>query len=225
MRYIIIIVWCLLATPALAGHAEPVACGQYPALTGNVTSPAGSCATTIAAGVVSGPMMTSNVALPAGGSAPSGFTLTDTINSEFHASTSQLTATSTTTLGVVTGLSQALTAGKTYVCNGHLAVSTGSASFGAKAGLVATASLSATSISYSVNVYSGTTLSTNTTATALAATSGGIGSTSTVTDIYVTGAIVVNVAGTINLEAAQNVSGSTATSFLINSTFSCVRVN
>jgi len=155
----------------------------------------------------------------------SGATLPDTLNQEFHVSTAQLGAASTTTLGVVTGLSQALTAGKTYLCEAHLSVSTGSSSAGAKAGLVATNSLSATSISYTALVYSGTTLSANTTATALAATSGGIGATASVTDIFITGAIVVNAAGTINVEGAQNVSSSTGTNFLINSTFSCVRVN
>jgi hypothetical protein len=151
-----------------------------------------------------------------------GATLADTINQEFHASTAQLSAASTTTLAVVAGLSQALTAGKTYVCRAHLTVSTGSASAGAKAALVATGSLTATSISYTVQVWSGITLSANTTTTTLGTA---VGATAAVTDIYIEGAIVVNAAGTINVQAAQNVSNVTATLFPINSTFQCVRVN
>jgi hypothetical protein len=56
-----------LVTPALGTpsaivltNATSLPCGAMPALTGNVTTSAGSCATTIASGVVAGSMMTNN---------------------------------------------------------------------------------------------------------------------------------------------------------------------
>lgn len=195
----------LCGSSARAEYNGDVQCSQMPALTSAVTSSVGSCATSVA----------------------SGATLTDTINQEFHASTSELDQTNTTTLAVVTGLSQTLTAGKTYTCHGYLPI-TASATAGAKVGLVATASLSATSISRTIKLYTGTTLSANSTATALDATSGGAGATAAVTDATIEASIVVNAGGTINVEGAQNVATSGASNtakFLINGNFYCVRVN
>lgn len=50
--------------------------------------------------------------------------------------------------------------------------------------------------------------------------------TAVVTDVQIDGSIVVNVAGTINLQAAQNASFATSTVVgQDGSTFQCVRVN
>lgn len=198
---------CLLASPALAGYQTPVSCPQLPALTGPVTSSAGSCSDSIATGA----------------------TLTDTINQEFVVSTAELDQSNTATLATITGLSITLTAGKTYSCHGHIALSTGSATAGAKIGLIGS-SLTATSISRTIMLYAGTTLSANSTATSLDSTGGGTGAGAVITDAIIEAAIVVNGGGggTLSVAGAQNTatSGGTNTAkFLINSTFRCVRVN
>jgi hypothetical protein len=185
---------------ARAEYNGDVACSQLPALTGDVTTAPGSCPASVA----------------------SGATLTDTINQEFHRASATLTATSNTTLATVTGLTQALTAGKTYVCSGHLSTSSGS-SGGFKLALVATGGLTATSASFTGFAWNAITAVAQTTVTALG--SNIVANTAVVTDVYINGAIVVNVAGTINVQAAQNVSNGTATTVLLNSTFACVRVN
>ena len=149
-------------------------------------------------------------------------TLTDAINQEFLVSTSTLTKTSDTALATVPGLSQTLTAGKTYNCQGKLTGVSG-ASGGIKVALVATASLSATSTTWTGFTWSGTTAVAQTTVTALG--SNIAANTAVYSDMYINGSIVVNAGGTINVQAAQNVSDGTATTVLQGSTFSCVRVN
>ena len=180
--------------------------GCPPPLTGNVTT--SGCAATV-------------------GNVPSGATIADAIQQQYVVSTGELDASNTTTLAVITGLSQTLTAGKSYSCRGHISITTSSTA-GAKLGLVATSSLSATSISRTIRFMTGTTNSANNTSTAFDATSGGAGATAAVTDAWIDVGIVVNVGGVINIEGAQNVqtTGSPNTAkFLVNSTFSCVRVN
>lgn len=198
--------WLAAAAPAWAGYEEPVACSQLPALAGNVTSSAGACSTTIA-------------------TVPSGATIQDAIHQQFVASTAELDQTNTATLATVTGLSINLTAGKTYNCRGHLTTSS-SATAGLKVALVATSSLSATSASFTGHGLNGATVNATTTVTALGSSI--IASNAVYSDVYIDGAIVVNAGGTINVQAAQNTATTGATNtakVLINSTFSCVRVN
>jgi hypothetical protein len=149
-------------------------------------------------------------------------TVTDEINQEFLVSTSTLTKTNDTSFAVVPGLSQTLTAGKTYSCHGHLTGVSG-ASGGIKVALVATSSLSATSATFTGLGWNGMTVVAQTTVAALG--SNIIASTAVYSDLYITGSIVVNAGGVINVEAAQNVSNGTATTALAGSTFGCVRVN
>jgi hypothetical protein len=152
-----------------------------------------------------------------------GVILNDASNREYAVSTSELDST-TTTPAVITGLSIPLTAGKTYSCLGHVVLTNPNTTAGAKVALVASAGLSATSMSYSVLGYNGTTLNVN----PAAATSLGTyeGSGALYTDFYITGSIVVNAGGTINVYGEQNAQyTTTATKFLINSNLSCVRVN
>jgi hypothetical protein len=149
-------------------------------------------------------------------------TLTDEINQEFEVSTAAITFTSNTTLATVTGLSQALTAGKTYNCHGHLTVTAGNATAGIKVAMVGTGSLTATSSSFVFINHNAAVINSVTTETVLGTAAG---TTAAVTDIFMDGAIVVNVAGTINFQAAQNVSNATGTTIGQNSTMNCVRVN
>src|ERR1700676_2293894 len=183
----------LWASPALAGHNEPVACAAVPALTGNVTSSLGSCATTLA-------------------TVPNGITLTDTLNKEFVVSTSTLSKTSDTTLATVPGLSIALTAGKTYSCRGHL-VTTSTATGGLTASLVATNSLTATSLTFTGFIWNTPSLLGGVTnLTALPVGLGG--GAAVISDYFFEGSIVVNVAGTLNVQAAQSASFATESSVL-----------
>ena len=149
-------------------------------------------------------------------------TATDEINQEFEVSTAPISYTSNVTLATVTGLSQALTAGKTYNCHGHLTVTGSLAAGGIRVATVGTGSLTATSSSFVFMNYNGTTLNAVTTETTLGTAAA---TTLAVTDIFIDGAIVVNVGGTINVQAAQSVSSTTPTTVGQNSTFSCVRVN
>jgi hypothetical protein len=151
-----------------------------------------------------------------------GGTLTDTTNQEFEVSSATLTKVNNTTLAVVPGLSQALTGGKTYHCRGHL-TGTAGASGGIKVALVATGGLTATQATFTGFAWNGTTAVANTTATALG--SNIAANTAVYSDVWIDGSIVVNAAGTINVEAAQNASNGTATTVLQGSTFSCVRTN
>lgn len=149
-------------------------------------------------------------------------TLGDTINQSFHVSSATLSKTSDTTLAVVPGLTQTLTAGKTYSCHGHLTGTSG-ASGGLKVSLVGTGGLTATQATFTGFTWNGTTVVSNTTASALGANI--VGNTAVYSDVWIDGSIVVNAAGTINVEAAQNTSNTTATTVLQGSTFSCVRTN
>lgn len=151
-------------------------------------------------------------------------TVTDEVNKEFLVATATTTQTASTAFIVATGLSQNLTAGKTYSCSGHLSTSVSSATYGIAIQLIGTNSLSATSASFTGFAWNGTTAESKTTVTALATNIVGIAAL--VTDVYINGAIVVNAGGTINVEVAEDVSHSGATAaVLINSTFGCVRVN
>lgn len=148
--------------------------------------------------------------------------ISDVVNSNFLVATSTLTKTSDAALATVVGLSQSLLAGKTYNCFGHLNGVSG-ATGGVKVALVASGGLTATSARFTGFTWNGITAVAQTTVTALG--SNIVNNAAIYSDIYINGAIVVNVAGTINVQAAQSVSNGTSTTVLLGSTFACVRTN
>lgn len=150
-----------------------------------------------------------------------GVQVTDLINKNYVVSTSA-TNTTTTTGAVITGLSLSLTAGKTYVCEADIRDTSPNTTAGADVGLVATSSLSATSIAYTVHSFAAATVAI-TNASSLATYSS---NAQTIIDNWISGAIVVNVAGTINVYGHQHTQyTTTATSFLENSWLECTRIN
>lgn len=151
-----------------------------------------------------------------------GSNLADHIHDHVLVSTAQLDKTSNTTLATITGLSVALVAGKTYFIKGWLSTTAG-ASGGIKVALVASGGLTATSCRFQAYAWNGTTAVANTTVTALG--SNIVANTAVITDVYIEGSIVVNAAGTINLQAAQNASNGTTTSVFAGSTLECTRAN
>lgn len=151
-----------------------------------------------------------------------GSQLSDQIYDHDVVSTAQLDKTNNTTLATVTGLSLSLVAGKTYYIEGWLSVTAG-ASGGLKAALVASGGLTATSCRIGAVAFNGATIVANTTVTSLG--SNIVANTAVITDVYVKGSIVVNAAGTINVQAAQNASNGTTTSVFAGSTFCARRVN
>jgi hypothetical protein len=148
-------------------------------------------------------------------------TLGDAINQEFQVSTSTLTKTSNTTFGAVPGLTQTLTAGKTYSCHGHLTGVSGAA--GGIKMLLSYTGTTITSSSFTAMAWAGTTPISNITTTA---PSGSLLAINAIySDIYIDGSIVVNAGGTQAIVAAQNTSDATSTTVLQGSTWGCVRVN
>jgi hypothetical protein len=150
-----------------------------------------------------------------------GSNFVDLVHKDIYVSTAQLDKNLNTTIATITGLTTAtLTTGKTYLIRGHLSVSSG-ASGGIKVQLTAAGGLTLTSASITMFAYAGTTLSANTTTTAIGAS--GVAVTAAITDVIIEGVIVVNVAGTLSVQMAQNVSNGTTTSVLVNSYFKCER--
>lgn len=136
--------------------------------------------------------------------------------------TSTLTKTSDTALATVSGLTWPMVAGKTYQCHAHLRGTSG-ASGGIKVAPIASGGLTATSSAFTGIVWNGTTLVANTGSVALG--SNVAASTAIYTDVFIDGAIVVNAAGTFNVQAAQNASNGTSTTVLSpDSTLYCKRV-
>lgn len=156
-------------------------------------------------------------------SVPSGVVVADAIYQQFVVSTAAVTFTSNITLATITGLSIPLTAGKTYNCRGHLMITASGVSGGIKVALVATNSLSATSMRFTASNFNAAVTNARTSSTTLGGTMGA--ATAIVTDVDLDGSIVVNAGGTINVQAAQNASNATSTVVGVGSTFQCVRVN
>lgn len=190
--------------PAFSDISGSAACTQLPALTGNVTTTAGSCSTTLA-------------------TIPSGSTLTDAINQEYVVSTADLSKTNDAALATITGLSLALTGGKTYNCRGHIHGVSG-ATGGVKVALTASGGLTATSLSATAMTLNGAAFVTSGVAT-ITALGTIIGVAAIYSDMYIDMGIVVNVGGTLLVQGAQQASNATTTTFLKNSTFQCIRVN
>jgi hypothetical protein len=145
-----------------------------------------------------------------------------TPSANYKVNSSTLSKTSDTAFATVPGLTVALAAGKTYSCKGYLTVTGAGASGGIKVTLANADTLTATSISMTASNFNGATTNARSTATALGSAIGA--ATAVSTDVNIDAAIVVNAAGTIALQAAQNGSDGTATVVGINSSFQCVRV-
>lgn len=151
-----------------------------------------------------------------------GSLLVDQIYDHDAICTTQLDKTSSTALSNITGLvSFVVAAGKTYVIEGWLSVTSGAAG-GIK---VAIDSAAATATTYTVNalVFNGTTLAASTTTTTFG--NNIVAYTGVVTDIYFRGSIIVNAGGTIRIRMAQNVSNGTTTSVYVGSSTGIRRVN
>ena len=144
-------------------------------------------------------------------------TLVDPIHLGEKVCTSTLTKSANTTMESVAGLSVDVTGGATYNFTAHL-TGTASVSGGIKVQMGGTCT--ATSITYTAFNYNGTTLNAVGTATSLASA---LGITAAYTDIMIEGSIVVNAAGTLTVQAAQNAASGTTT-VLVNSNLSVRRV-
>jgi hypothetical protein len=134
----------------------------------------------------------------------------------------QFDKTSNTTLGNITNLTRNVEAGRTY---GFTAVlyTTSNVAGGVKAAISGTAT--ATSIIYEASVTDagvGATIGTAR-ATALDTTVGDVTAV-TAARITITGTIVVNSAGTLTVQFAQNASNGSASSVLVNSSFNLVPI-
>src|SRR5581483_10685923 len=125
--------------------------------------------------------------------------------------------TSNTTLGTV-GLSASLVAGKTYVCDATLLVS--SSSGGAQAELATSDTLTTTAIGYVVNLFVNT-ASSSKFSTVQSALASAVGVTAQVNSIEIHAGIVVNAAGTLQVEAAQNSSNAATTTIKAGSQLKC----
>lgn len=140
-------------------------------------------------------------------------------------STAQLDKTSDTALANITGLTLALTAAKTYVCHGAIYATT-NASGGFKIALADSGTggpLTVTSIRYGVaSINAGNIFNSTTT---LGTGVGGNGALGTNGWATIEATIVVNAGGNLAVQAAQNTSNGTTTSFLVNSYLSCVQQN
>lgn len=152
----------------------------------------------------------------------SGSNLLDQIRPNYVICTAQLDKATNTTLATAIGLSVALVAGKTYFIKGWLSTTAG-ATGGLKIALIASGGLTATIARFQAFAWNGTTAVANTTVTALA--SNIVANTAVITDVYIEGSIVVNAAGTINVQMAQNASDAATSSIFTGSTFSAVRIN
>jgi hypothetical protein len=165
-----------------------------------------------------------NSAQPNGSIPANQLTTTDAINQDFTVSTATLTKTTDAALATVTGLSIPLTAGASYNCWGHITGVSG-ATGGVQLALNAGGgSLTATTFTASAILYNGATpvISKMTTVTALGVI---MTNASIYSDISFTAAIKVNAAGNLVVQGAQAVSNATSTTFLVGSTFACMRAS
>jgi hypothetical protein len=134
----------------------------------------------------------------------------------------QFDKTSDTTLANVTNLTRNVEAGRTYAFTAVL-YTTSNSGGGVKAAIGGTAT--ATSIIYQADVLDGSTQASVGTARATSlGTAVGDVTAVTAARITISGTIVVNAAGTLTVQFAQNASNGTASSVLVNSTFTLTPV-
>lgn len=133
--------------------------------------------------------------------------------------TTQTDYTSNTTLGNVTGLTATVLAAGVYAFEAYIA-GTATANGGMKLAIGGTAT--ATSISVTGQNSNANTSNAHTTVTALATAVSG--ATAVFTDGTIRGTIVVNAAGTLTVQAAQNASSVDTSSVYVNSHFIVTRI-
>lgn len=152
--------------------------------------------------------------LPGGSNATDNF-----ISNTAKVSTAQVDRASSTTLTNITGLSVNVIAGATYNFRARIA-GTATANGGAKFAIGGTCT--ATSVSYTGTNNNGTTTNAATTTTTLGNAVGA--ATAVLTHATIEGSIVVNAAGTLTVQIAQNASHADTTSAYVNSNFTVTRV-
>lgn len=148
-------------------------------------------------------------------------TLTDFINTDAKATTTQFDVTSSTALANVPGLSIPVTAAGTYAFHIHLAT-TADAAGGVKVGLGGTStwtSINTTGYGYTASAVAVTTGTTATPGTAV------VTDTAAVIGVVLEGVIVVNAAGTVTVQFAQNASSGTPSSVFVNSYMILTRIS
>lgn len=129
---------------------------------------------------------------------------------------------STVTLANVTGMTVQLNAGITYAFRATLPISSGSGG-GVKFAFNTTDTLSFTSINLTGKFYTAAGVAvSNTTSTTLGVA---VGSTATVILAELAGSLVVNTAGTLVLQAAQNASSATTTGILVGGFLRVLKTN
>jgi hypothetical protein len=118
--------------------------------------------------------------------------------------------TTNTSLASISGLSQALTASGTYSCNGFMHFTTASTtSNGVKVALATSDTLTITTLNFTAIGFNGAAFATSGTGTATALGSTAVNSLQAYTDIILQGIIVVNAAGTLQVQIAENTSSGT----------------
>lgn len=148
-------------------------------------------------------------------------TLTDFINTDAKSTTSIFSATSNVVMANVPGLSVNVTAAGTYAFHVHLATTAAGAG-GVQVGLGGTStwtSINTTGYAYTASNVAVTTGTTATPGTAVVA------DTAAVIGVVLEGVIVVNAAGTVTVQFAQNVSNATASSVFANSYMQLIRIS
>ena len=135
--------------------------------------------------------------------------------------TTQFDKTSDTTLANVPGLSVNVLAGATYVFRAYLPVTT-TLTPGIKIAIAGTSTW--TSVNETAYAYTAIAIAT---ANNVTATSGTvlINAAAAYTNILVEGTVKINTAGTLTVQMAQSTSNGTATSVLVNASFTVTRVS
>lgn len=149
-----------------------------------------------------------------------GTVFTRPISSLAASNSSSFAKTTDTTLANITGLTRNVEAGRTYTFRAELDT-TAAATGGVKFAVSGTAT--ATSINYSGVLLDGTTVLANTRATALGTTVCAV-TTSTAGTCTIKGTIVVNAAGTLTLQFAQNASDAGASTVLVNQSLQLIPI-
>lgn len=131
--------------------------------------------------------------------------------------TSQLSKNLDVTLANITGMTVSLLAGKTYLVHGALFTTSG-ASGGVKMALANNDTLTVTSFVLGATPMGAGGQNTTSLGT-------GIGATSAINVVEFDATVVVNAAGTLVVQGAQNASNSTSTVFLVNSYILAHQIN
>lgn len=188
---------------------------------GNLQLDSGSTFT-IGTSVVTGPAATGTMATTANAETLTHKTITDFIDNGSVVSTaiSATSGTTGTTLTNIPGLSVALTAAKTYRFHAYV-TGTSTANSGLK--LAFANSGSTTSSAYTCRQNNGTTTNANSTTTTMGSAVGA--ATTVFTDAICDGVVVVNAAGNLTMQFAQNASHADTTTVNANGYMTVRRLN